>query len=344
MLKELALGLATLGLGINTPSRVLDPSLPLDLTLSWVRSFAPVVQDAGSPPVDLPTTWPRTNYTLFSRTRVRGGNTGGQFDFSKIETYDFDPSNGSNTPVVPVPEPFEEGDYFDLYLSLRYISASPQHSYGVYFSYAVIPSGDFGLFDSLVVSFPPLLDGIRSQGVWFGNYTFALGHSYGLNPVTPIYDLPNSNNWVSGGAFSSPLGGYTTIGPSTDPTYILNMPTIGINLSSVVPSNPSTSWGVWFGDTEFSIFWSLPSEDDNEAYWQIGYEQGHNDGYNEGLADGHRTESGYVNPVEWLGDAFGALGEFASLQIFPGVSIGTLIVLPVAGALLVWLVGLLRGS
>lgn len=344
MLKEILLGLTTLGLGIQTPSRVLDPSTPLDFNLSWVRTFAPAVQESGQPPADLPTIWPRTNYTLFSRTRVRAGSTGQGFDFGDIEKYDFDPSNGSNPPVVPAPEPFEEGDYFDLYLSVRYISASQTTSYGVYFSYAVIPSGDFGNFDNLIVSFAPLLDGISSNGVWFGNYTFALGQSYGLNPVTPIYDLPNSSNWVSGGSFSSPLGGYTSVGPSSNPTYILNMPTLGINLSNPNASDPSTSWGVWFGDTQFSIDWSLPTSDENAAYWQIGYNQGHIDGYNEGLADGHRSESGYVNPIEWLGDAFGALGEFASLQIFPGVSLGTLIILPVAGALLVWLVGLLRGS
>ena len=74
------------------------------------------------------------------------------------------------------------------------------------------------------------------------------------------------------------------------------------------------------------------------------YTNGYNIGYNAGYSDGSTgASSAGQGAFNLLAGAFGALDGIISLQIFPGISIGMLVIIPIAGALLVWLIKLLKG-
>lgn len=82
----------------------------------------------------------------------------------------------------------------------------------------------------------------------------------------------------------------------------------------------------------------------------LNYQNGFNDGYNNGIdagySEGFKQGASSVeiaSSFSWLTSALNAVTGVFGLQLFPGFSLGSLVMIPLAGAVLIWVIKLLRG-
>ncbi len=76
-----------------------------------------------------------------------------------------------------------------------------------------------------------------------------------------------------------------------------------------------------------------------DAGYDAGLQKGLNDGYYEGLDAGAN-----LNPsIDWIKSLFIGMGAFLSVEIFPNVTIGLIVAIPLLFSLLLWFVKLIRG-
>lgn len=88
----------------------------------------------------------------------------------------------------------------------------------------------------------------------------------------------------------------------------------------------------------------------NQAYaqgrldWEtIGYNAGLQRGFNEGYLAGVDAGSNINPSVDWIKSLFLGMGAFLSVEIFPNVTIGLIVAIPLLFSLLLWFVKLIRG-
>jgi hypothetical protein len=74
-----------------------------------------------------------------------------------------------------------------------------------------------------------------------------------------------------------------------------------------------------------------------------GYNEGHGDGYNEGHDDGVNEVSSNFGVWDLFSNAFGSIGNILNIQLFPGVTLGLMLSVPIVFAFLLWLIHVLRG-
>ena len=83
------------------------------------------------------------------------------------------------------------------------------------------------------------------------------------------------------------------------------------------------------------------------AYSQMygdGYDAGYTDGYVNGVSDVGASQGDVGGAFNLLRGAFNSLGNILALEVLPGVTIALLVTLPVAGALILWIIRLLKGG
>lgn len=71
----------------------------------------------------------------------------------------------------------------------------------------------------------------------------------------------------------------------------------------------------------------------------VGNSQGYASGYEVGVSDGTRN----FGMWDLFSNAFGSIGNILSIQLFPGLSVGLLISVPIAFAFILWLIHVLKG-
>src|SRR5574344_2899549 len=78
-----------------------------------------------------------------------------------------------------------------------------------------------------------------------------------------------------------------------------------------------------------------------------GYSNGYGSGYSVGASDGYQNGFNYVSHQFGMWDlwsnAFGSIGNILSIQLFPGLTVGLLISVPIAFAFILWLIHVLKG-
>ena len=85
----------------------------------------------------------------------------------------------------------------------------------------------------------------------------------------------------------------------------------------------------------------LPNTNYNDGYnagFQNGKDVGYTDGFKEGASSVETTSS-----FSWLTSALNSVTGIFGLQLFPGFSLGSLVMIPLAGGVLLWVIKLLRG-
>ena len=131
-----------------------------------------------------------------------------------------------------------------------------------------------------------------------------------------------------------------------------------LNDSITANYNNGVDFGYWKGynlgyDEGFSAGYSAGLLENNETIYNEAYAQGRLDwetiGYTAGLQTGFNN--GYIaglesniNPsVDWIKSLFIGMGAFLSVEIFPNVTIGLIVAIPLLFSLLLWFVKLVRG-
>ena len=81
-----------------------------------------------------------------------------------------------------------------------------------------------------------------------------------------------------------------------------------------------------------------------ESYYD-GYDEGYSSGYFAGFNDGTANgEGGASGAFSLLRGAFNSLGNILSIEVLPNVPVSLLVTLPVAGALILWIIRILKGG
>jgi hypothetical protein len=84
-----------------------------------------------------------------------------------------------------------------------------------------------------------------------------------------------------------------------------------------------------------------------EEGYNAGYNSGHEDSYNFGYNEGYKVgvTDGSKNFGIWdlFSNAFGSIGNVLNIQLFPGVTLGLILSVPIVFAFLLWLIHVLRG-
>jgi hypothetical protein len=75
----------------------------------------------------------------------------------------------------------------------------------------------------------------------------------------------------------------------------------------------------------------------------VGYSNGYTEGASVGYDDGLYDASSNFGIWDLFSNAFGSIGNILSIQLFPGLSIGLLISVPIAFAFILWLIHVLKG-
>jgi hypothetical protein len=75
----------------------------------------------------------------------------------------------------------------------------------------------------------------------------------------------------------------------------------------------------------------------------VGYSNGYTEGASVGYDDGLYDASSNFGIWDLFSNAFGSVGNILSIQLFPGLSIGLLISVPIAFAFILWLIHVLKG-
>lgn len=75
----------------------------------------------------------------------------------------------------------------------------------------------------------------------------------------------------------------------------------------------------------------------------VGYSNGYSDGIPVGYSNGLNDGSSNFGMWDLFSNAFGSVGNILGIQLFPGLSIGLLISVPIAFAFILWLIHVLKG-
>lgn len=135
---------------------------------------------------------------------------------------------------------------------------------------------------------------------------------------------------------------------------------IYLNDSISANYNNGAEMGYWQGynvgyNDGYAIGYNAGLYENNEKLYNAGYSAGKLEwetiGYNAGLQTGFNN--GYlagldaganINPsVDWIKSLFIGMGAFLSVEIFPNVTIGLIVAIPLLFSLLLWFVKLIRG-
>jgi hypothetical protein len=143
------------------------------------------------------------------------------------------------------------------------------------------------------------------------------------------------------------------------------------NLNNVfIPSYTNISLKIFSGYAEYFDAWYLDDLGVNGAYTsgyddgvEVSYDVGYSDGYNDGFDDGYDfgaqdtypiaygegyddgLEHGYNNPpiTSIFGSAFGAVATIFNIGLFGGLTLGSIIIAPIAVSLLWFILGIVSG-
>jgi len=78
-----------------------------------------------------------------------------------------------------------------------------------------------------------------------------------------------------------------------------------------------------------------------ESYYDLGYSIGFEDGYDEGYNDGLASSADYGQG--WIMTLLSGFSMIFGITLLPGVTIGTLIGIPIVFKLVLWIIGVIRG-
>lgn len=159
---------------------------------------------------------------------------------------------------------------------------------------------------------------------------------------------------------------YTFTGNNNNDNYyermLLYFEDFKIYLNDSISANYSNGAevGYWQGYNEgyndgYAIGYNAGLYENNENLYTAGYSAGKLEwetiGYNAGLQTGFNN--GYlagvdaganINPsIDWIKALFIGMGAFLSVEIFPSVTIGLIVAIPLLFSLLLWFVKLIRG-
>lgn len=139
------------------------------------------------------------------------------------------------------------------------------------------------------------------------------------------------------------LGGFSAVSPAgSSVTRTLSF--MGWSNSTSGPEGPTDI----FYNPSLTLVAEPVGDLSASGWFQDGYNTGYNQGYGTGFQDGGKAATsapaGVAAAFAIVGDAFSAVGDFLSVQVLPGISVGLLLGIPILGALVAWLVKLLRGD
>ena len=188
-----------------------------------------------------------------------------------------------------------------------------------------------------------------SFSVGFGEF-YCLGYNEGQTEVPTseqqlvrlidfsnvrYYDIKIDNESISpAGPFGFPLGacnftGFDLSGNFPNSPYSwqwFRVPFVSVKFKQVRAS--------WFSEDNpvftFRLKWSVSETDE--------------DIYNAGYSEGQKNPGGISSVFGMFSNAVGQMGNILNIQLVPGIQIGTILFIPIAGALLVWLIKLIRGA
>ena len=123
----------------------------------------------------------------------------------------------------------------------------------------------------------------------------------------------------------------------------------GFDLSGNFPNSPySWQWfrvpfvALKFRQVRASLF-----SENNPAFtfrMKFSVSQTDDDIFNAGYVEGQKNPGGLSSVFSMFGNAVSEMGNILNIQLIPGIQIGTILFIPIAGALLVWLIKLVRGA
>lgn len=179
----------------------------------------------------------------------------------------------------------------------------------------------------------------------------------GLNRGTNSYEFRDKHTYIEGG--TAVLLRITVLKSIVNDDYQGNISTLFSDDTmlyvSYLSQNPDYDAGYLDGYDE-------GYEDGIENSYSVGYNDGHSDGYNKGLSEGfdegflEGDSAGYTRGYNkglsegnsaW-GVLFGAMmatfGGFLAIEIFPGLTIGMLVAVPLILGLLAFIIGIAKGG
>lgn len=123
----------------------------------------------------------------------------------------------------------------------------------------------------------------------------------------------------------------------------------GFDLSGNFPDSPYT-WQ-WFKVPFIALkFHQVRSSDFTETDPAFSFRLkwvaslNNQDSYDAGYADGQKNPGGLSSVFGMFSNVATQLGGILNIQLIPGIQVGTILFIPIAGALLVWLIKLIRGA
>lgn len=186
-----------------------------------------------------------------------------------------------------------------------------------------------------------------------GTYTFRQGYTINLNSSSINYYLAvlgiSSTFWYGleqdhsfydsisigiafNGRYSSNPGQYTGIDVHGSVLTLTGQP-LQLEQKIFKPA----------GDVHYAFI----NKDSLDSIYENGREQGHSEGYtagdSAGYARGVADGSSQFGMWDLFSNAFGSIGNILSIQLFPGLSIGLLLSVPIAFAFILWLIHVIKG-
>lgn len=144
-------------------------------------------------------------------------------------------------------------------------------------------------------------------------------HDYMGLPVATAFDWSNLGN-------ETDIGGTWNVLSCDYTLHFYSVPTTGIvggGMFLSLMSQSTVAFDTMFGD---------------------GYDAGYTDGYVQGVSDVGTSQGNVGGAFDLLRGAFNSLGNILAIEVLPDVSVALLVTLPVAGALILWIIRLLKGG
>lgn len=152
-----------------------------------------------------------------------------------------------------------------------------------------------------------------------------------------FHDSDSTTNFVSTSQLSSSLGYYEAPSPVFPDSVVIQFGVTFLDATGSSPTDQATLFLNGLKNGDFMYIYEGTSESLEDIWYWQGYDDGHDDGYQEGLqADADYGQS-------WIVEFFTIFNVIFQIQLLPGLTIGTLIGIPIAIKLTMWIIGIIRG-
>lgn len=183
----------------------------------------------------------------------------------------------------------------------------------------------------------------NAQKVFIG-----FNYDYGLTfPNTLIYQQVDffrvfhsddgTTNYINTSQLSSSLGYYEAPAVDYPNSLVIQFGVTFLNASGSSPTQQAALFLNGLKSGDFMYAYEATEDTIDDLYYQQGYDDGYDDGYDQGI----QQDANYGQ--SWIQSFFEIFQVIFDIQLLPGLTIGTMVGIPISIRLTMWIIGIIRG-